>query len=102
MRMQLVAITVVSVVFSTATFAQVQATSPGQVKGNIEINAKQKNTLAVAAGEGNVAKNTAASIKGNNQIAGNIKLNANQKNSLAIAVGKNNKTANESAVIGGD
>ena len=109
MLKQLAIVTAISAVLSTAAFAQVQADRQGvqaggssQVKGNIEIKADQKNTTAVAVGEGNTAKNTVGSIKGGTQIKGNTKITASQKNTTTVAVGKNNKSANESGVIGGN
>ena len=87
---------------SSAVFAQAnQSAAPTSIKGNTEIKAKQENTLAVAAGEGNTAKNTAGAIKGGTSIKGNTKINAEQKNTLAVAAGKNNTAANEAGVIGG-
>ncbi len=109
MRMQLAIVTLVSAVLSTGAFAQAQAGKSGaqvggqvQIQGNTEIKADQKNTTAVAVGEGNTAKNTAGAIKGGTQIQGNTKIHASQKNTTAVAVGKNNKAANEAGVIGGN
>ena len=109
MLKQLASVTVISTVLSTAAFAQVQADRQGvqaggtvQIKGNTEIKADQKNTTAVAVGEGNTAKNTAGAIKGGTQIKGNTKITATQKNTTAVAVGKNNTAANEAGVIGGN
>ena len=73
-----------------------------QIQGNTEIKAEQKNTTAVAVGEGNTAKNTAGAIKKGTQIQGNTKITASQKNTTAVAVGKNNTAANEAGVIGGN
>ncbi|MBP9219047.1 MAG: hypothetical protein KBD39_04100 [Sterolibacterium sp.] len=109
MRIKLTAIALVSAFVASTAFAQVSASPRGvqaggatQIQGNTEINAEQKNTTAVAVGEGNVAKNTAGAIKGGTQIQGNTKIKASQKNTTAVAVGKGNKAANEAGVIGGN
>ena len=103
--MRLMTLLVVSTLFAVPAFAQKSqsTTNPNavQIQGNTEINAEQKNTTAVAVGEGNVAKNTAGAIKGGTQIQGNTKIKASQKNATAVAVGKNNTAANEAGVIGG-
>jgi hypothetical protein len=102
--MKLAIVTLVSAVLATSAFAQKVQSAPAgtvQIQGNTEIKADQKNTTAVAVGEGNVAKNTAGAIKGGTQIQGNTKINASQKNTTAVAVGKNNTAANEAGVIGG-
>ncbi len=93
-----------SAALTTSAFAQKVQSAPAgtvQIQGNTEIKAEQKNTTAVAVGEGNVAKNTAGAIKGGTQIQGNTKIHASQKNTTAVAVGKNNTAANEAGVIGG-
>ena len=110
MRKQLVLVTLLSAVLSTAAFGQA-AQSKGaqgssnpqgvQIQGNTDIKAGQENTAAVASGEGNTAKNTAGAIKGGTQIQGNTKIQAKQKNTAAVAQGKNNAAANEAGVIGG-
>jgi len=84
---------------STTAFGQ--ASQPTKMQGNINLKASQENTVAVAVGEGNTAKNTAGAIKGGTTIQGNTNIKASQKNAAAIAVGKNNKSANEAGVIGG-
>ncbi|MFA7269111.1 MAG: hypothetical protein WC073_07195 [Sterolibacterium sp.] len=112
MRTQLVLVTLVSAVLSTAAFAQATSKSGGasqssssaqgvQIQGNTDIKASQENTAAVAVGEGNTAKNTAGAIKGGTQIQGNTKIKAKQKNTAAVAVGKGNTAANEAGQIGG-
>lgn len=72
-----------------------------QVQGNTDLKAQQEQTSAVAVGEGNIVKNTAAAIKGGTQIQGNTKVKVEQKNAKATAVGKNNAAGNEAGVIGG-
>ena len=86
-----------SLLLGTSAFAQ-QAT----MKGNLDVDAKQKNTAAVAIGLGNTAKNTAASIKGNTSISGNTKLKASQSNTAAVAIGIKSTSKNEVGVIGGN
>ena len=103
--MRLIAILVASAVIAAPAFAQkVQSTTnPNavQIQGKTDINAKQENTVAVAVGKDNVAKNTAGAIKGGTQIQGDTKIKASQKNVAAVAVGKGNTAANEAGVIGG-
>ena len=103
MRIKLTAIALVSTFVASSAFAQAhQSGGTTQIQGNTEIKAEQKNTTAVAVGEGNVAKNTAGAIKKGTQIQGNTKITASQKNTTAVAVGKNNTAANEAGVIGGN
>lgn len=90
---------------STLSFAQnaQRSTNPQgvQIQGNTKIEAEQKNTAAIAVGEGNTAANTAGAIKGGVQIQGNTAIKAKQSNVAAVAVGKNNTAKNEAGVIGG-
>ncbi len=72
-----------------------------QVHGNADLRATQDVGAAVAVGEGNVARNSAAVIRGGTQIQGNTKVTAEQKNATATAVGRNNAAKNEVGVIGG-
>lgn len=109
MRTQLAIVTLVSAVFASTAFSQVQGDRGGvqaggqtQIKGNTEIKAKQENAAAIAEGEGNTAKNVAGAVKGSTQIKGNTKIKAEQKNVKAIAKGKNNKASNEAGVVGGN
>jgi len=103
--MRLIALIVAFAIIPIPALAQqVQRSSAAQgmkVQGNINLKASQENTVAVAVGEGNTAKNTAGAIKGGTTIQGNTNIKASQKNAAAIAVGKNNKAANEAGVIGG-
>lgn len=91
--------------FASLSFAQSvqRSTNPQgvQIQGNTTIEGEQKNTAAIAVGEGNTAKNTAGAIKGGTQIQGNTNIKAKQTNAAAVAVGKNNTAANETGVIGG-
>ena len=103
MRIQMIVVAVASVFLASSAFAQArQSGGTTQIQGNTEIKAEQKNTTAVAVGEGNTAKNTAGAIKAGTQIQGNTKIKASQKNTTAVAVGKNNKAVNEAGVIGGN
>jgi len=90
---------------ATVSFAQSvqRSTNPNgvQIQGNTKIDAEQKNTAAIAVGEGNTAANTAGAIKGGTQIQGNTNIKASQTNAAAVAVGKNNTAKNETGVIGG-
>ena len=99
-------------VASFAAFGQSVSAQPGavqgssnskgvQIQGNTDIKADQKDVAAVAAGEGNTAKNSAGAIKGGTQIQGNTKIKAKQKNANAVAIGKDNTAGNEAGVIGG-
>lgn len=72
-----------------------------QIQGNTDIKAENKNTSAIASGEGNVAKNTTGAIKGGTQIQGNTSIKAKQTNATAVASGKNNAAVNEAGTIGG-
>ena len=103
--MRLIALLIASAVIASPVFAQSTQRSSNpqgvQVQGNTELKAEQKNTTAVAVGEGNTAKNTAGTIKGGTQIQGNTKIQASQKNTTAVAVGKGNKSENTAGQIGG-
>ena len=103
--MRTFAILLASAILAVPAFAQqVQRSSNPQgiqIQGNTEIKAEQKNVAAVAVGEGNVAKNTAGTIKGGTQIQGNTKIKASQKDATAVAVGKKSTAVNEAGVIGG-
>lgn len=72
-----------------------------RISGDATLRAQQETTAAVAAGEGNVARNSASAIRGNVQIQGNTRITAEQKNSQAIAVGNRSAAENEVGVIGG-
>lgn len=72
-----------------------------RISGETTFRAQQETTAAVAAGEGNVARNSVTAIRGNVQIQGNTKITAEQKNSRAIAVGNRSAAENEVGVIGG-
>jgi hypothetical protein len=103
--MRLAILMFVAVIAAAPVCAQVQRSSnPGgvQIQGNIDLKADQKTTAAVAIGEGNEAKNTAAGIRGGVQIQGNTKITATQKNATAVSIGKDNKAANDAGVIGGN
>jgi hypothetical protein len=94
-----------AIIAATPLCAQVQRSSNPQgvqIQGNIDLKADQKVTAAVAIGEGNEAKNTAAGIKAGVQIQGNTKITATQKNTSAVAIGKDNKATNDAGVIGGN
>lgn len=95
--MRALTISALALLLSTSAFAQ-QST----VKGNVELDAKQKNVAAIAIGAGNAAKNTAGSIKGNANVSGNTKIKASQSNTAAIAIGIRSTSKNEVGVIGGN
>ena len=59
------------------------------IKGNTEINATTKNMTAVAAGEGNVAKNRVGVVQGEKR--GDTKINVVTGNVTTVAVGRNKK-----------
>lgn len=103
--MHLIALLMAAAVIASPVFAQsVQRSSNPrgvQVQGNTEIKADQKNTTAVAVGEGNTARNAAGAVKGGTQIQGNTRIQASQKDATAVAVGKGNKSENTSGQIGG-
>lgn len=60
-----------------------------RIQGNTEINATTKNMTAVAAGEGNVAKNRVGVVQGDKR--GDIKVNVVAGNVTTIAIGRNKK-----------
>lgn len=97
---------IAAAVVSAPVFAQQTQRSSNpqgvQIQGNTEIKAENKNTTAIASGEGNVAKNTTGAIKGGTQIQGNTKITAKQTNATAVATGKNNTAENQAGVIGGN
>ena len=112
MRKSTLVIALASAILSSAAFGQAAQKGPSgamsspnaqgvQIQGNTNINAATQNVTAVAAGQGNEAKNTTGAIKGGTQIQGNTNINAKQTGAAAVAVGKNNKAANEAGVIGG-
>lgn len=59
------------------------------IKGNTEINATTKNMTAIAAGEGNVAKNRVGVVQGDKR--GDTKINVVTGNITTIAAGRNKK-----------
>lgn len=87
-----------ALLFVASIFA---APSIAQVKGNINLDASQSGTTAVAVGLKNTAKNTAGSIKGDARISGNTSIKAAQRGSTAVAVGIGTTVKNEAGVIGG-
>ena len=103
--MRAIAIIAIAALAASPVYAQqVQRSSNAQgvqIQGNTNLNAANQGVAAVAAGEGNDAKNTTGAIKGGTQIQGNTTINAKQTNATAVAVGKNNKAKNEAGVIGG-
>ena len=103
--MRLITALIATVIVAAPAFAQQAQRSSNpqgvQIQGNTEIKAENKNTTAIAVGEGNTAKNTTGAIKGGTQIQGNTKIQAKQTNATAVAVGKGNTAANEAGVIGG-
>ena len=112
MRTQFAIAALTAALVSTAAFGQASQSGPRggmsspnaqgvQIQGNTNIAAENKNTAAVAVGQGNEAKNTTGAIKGGTQIQGNTNIAAKQTNAAAVAVGKGNKAANEAGVIGG-
>lgn len=93
-----------ALIFAIPAFAQVQRSSnPGgvQIQGNTDLKAAQQNSTAIASGQDNSAKNTAASIKSGTQIQGNTRIDATQKHTSAVATGKGNTAGNEAGQIGG-
>ncbi len=69
--------------------AAAQNSQRTNIKGNTEINATTKNMTAVAAGEGNVAKNRVGVVQGEKR--GDTKINVVAGNVTTIAVGRNKK-----------
>jgi hypothetical protein len=103
--MRLIFALIATTIAAAPIYAEVQRSSNPQgvqVQGNIDLKADQKNTTAIAIGEGNEAKNTAGAIKSGVQIQGNTKITTTQKNATSMAIGKNNKASNELGVIGGN
>lgn len=72
-----------------------------QVQGSAELKAHQETSAAVAVGDANSVRNSAAAVRSGTQIQGNTKVKAEQKNATATAVGRNNAASNEVGVIGG-
>jgi hypothetical protein len=60
-----------------------------KIQGNTEINATTNNMTAVAAGEGNVAKNRVGVVQGDQK--GNTKINVAAGNVTTVAIGRNRK-----------
>lgn len=75
--------------FGIATAQTSQRGGTTRIQGNTEINASTKNMTAVAAGEGNVAKNRVGVVQGDKR--GDIKINVAAGNITTIAVGRNKK-----------
>lgn len=66
-----------------------QVSQRTNIKGNTEINATTKNMTAIAAGQGNVAKNRVGVVQGEKR--GDTKINVVTENITTIAVGRNRK-----------
>jgi hypothetical protein len=66
-----------------------QTSQRTKIQGNTEINATTNNMTAVAAGEGNVAKNRVGVVQGEQK--GNTKINVAAGNVTTVAVGRNRK-----------
>lgn len=80
----------VLLVGTTSALAQTsQRGGSTRIQGNTEINATTKNMTAVAAGEGNVAKNRVGVVQGDKR--GDTKVNVVAGNITTIAVGRNKK-----------
>ncbi|MDO8311036.1 MAG: hypothetical protein Q7T25_03755 [Sideroxyarcus sp.] len=91
-----------SIVFAQGVSVQRSSNPLGvQIQGDTMVNANAQNVNAVAAGEGNSAKNATGAIKGGTQIQGNTRINANARNVNSVAVGKGNAAANDVGSIGG-
>lgn len=69
--------------------AQMSQQQRTKVQGNTEINVNAKNVTAIAAGEGNVAKNRIGVIKGEKQ--GDMRISVSAANVTTIASGRNKK-----------
>lgn len=97
-----VLIVAVSAAFAQGVSVQRSSNPLGvQIQGDTMVNANAQNVNAVAAGDGNSAKNATGAVKGGTQIQGNTRINANAKNVNSIAVGKSNAAANDVGSIGG-
>lgn len=62
---------------------------PTQIKGKTEINVTTNNTIAIASGENNVARNRIGVIQGNK--SGDMKITVNAANITTVASGRNKK-----------
>ena len=77
------------VMIAQPLWAQTSQRSNTNIHGNTEINVTTRNMTAVAAGEGNVAKNRVGVVQGNQQ--GNTRVNVVAGNVTTIAIGRNKK-----------
>lgn len=79
--------TMFAVMLSNPAWAQQSQRT--NIKGNTEINVSTKNMTAVAAGEGNVAKNRVGVIQGEKR--GDTKINVVAGNVTTVVGGRNRK-----------
>ena len=77
----------VLVAFTGSAYAQTSQRT--KIQGNTEINASAQNMTAVAAVQGNVAKNRVGVVQGDQK--GNTRVNVAAGNVTTIAIGRNRK-----------
>ena len=80
---------IVGASMSMASAQTIQRGGSTRLQGNTEINATTKNMTAVAAGDGNVAKNRVGVVQGDKR--GDTRVNVVAGNVTTIAVGRNKK-----------
>lgn len=78
----------------------VMAQKSTNIKGNTEINVVTKDTVAVAAGENNVAKNRIGVVKGDK--TGDTKVSVSAATVVTVAAGRNKKACTNIGVISKD